>query len=194
MNFQHPVGDGAVSYIPFSFLSLLLSRPVPYPRSAEEKALNQTAVASLRFLPMIVVEFVVIRMWLVSHHCFLPDWKSGAAMRNWPAEREGHRVVHILGYIQLEIPSPSVFSAATWCTILTCRRCSYRINVCHKLSHWNQLDCCYAAKMLVSSQDEQYSFKPERCMDFPVLLCSWNLKKKTQVCVCEWVNECALAC
>lgn len=106
--FQHPVGDGAVSHIPFSFLSpppsSLRHTHSPYPRTAEGNALNQTAVTSLRLLPPIVVQFIVIshRMWHVSRHCFLPAWKSGAVMRNWPVEREGHSVVHTLDYRQLQ--------------------------------------------------------------------------------------------
>lgn len=61
---QHPLGDGTVSYIPFSFLSppasSLHQSPSPYPPSNEENALNQTAVTSLRLLPPIVVQFIVI--------------------------------------------------------------------------------------------------------------------------------------
>lgn len=35
----------------------------------------------------------------------------------------------------------------------------------------------YAAEMLVSSQDDQCLFEPGGCVDFNVLLYSWNLKK-----------------
>lgn len=113
------MGDGAVSYIPFSFLSLLLSslhhRPLPYPRSTEEKALNQTADASLRLLPWLLFSLsssaTGCDLSLTTASCWI-----GKVVQWWgPAEREGHSVVHILGYIQ----PLSVFNAAIWCDILT---------------------------------------------------------------------------